>query len=571
MKDTIAYYRLLKNLSAFEEVDQERTILLTTEDKNDFYASSVIIYNRDEKLQRGYDTPISLELLRYVIDNYMDVLENVYSDTCFPTIELVTIDEDGYTDSLPEIAKADLIRKIEIAYALGLISDEQYQKTTIIRQKASYEELLNDCEEETMHYKCYSGEYEINIKTCFDILSLPKEELLWQLETGYLADIPAPEFLAILESIMKMSQLSEKYVIPIALLNNKILLESKIDSYAASQTFYQLPEFTSKIQIASSIIDKVMTDIPEEFNQLEKAYYIYNKLCEMFTYDEEYLATSGTALNVQKHRDINYIKNLTLENNELVCHEFNAIYSKLLERIGVKYKYPAIEKYGVGHAFLILVTNNCCVKVDPLTSILFGDMAKKKIGEPLTGFCLKNTHPTTIEAFKNSLAKVDDYVFSKRKQENDYAEVLAEYKSNFADIERIPLDVRKSIFLDLISSCTLPVTDSLAYILTLEKNIFPATKEKNCRSFFVADYKPSLPSKSASVAVIICYNKNESIDSLNAVNEYYLYNPRCGLTEISLTDLSLEIDSGRYKLISNYEKTIPGLRMSGSEKKGSNR
>ena len=422
MKDYAVYFRLLKNFSQFKEFDHHRVIPITSEkyfelEKGENIENPLSCYI-DE-----YDTIITIDIIRYLINNERHILERIYSDTT-PIIEINTFEKDGNCDFVIGFSKSDFIMRIEQAYQNGLITEEEYQKTSKMRKAVQFEQLLEEFNDQTMYFNCYSGKYEIPVKDYFDILKLEKEELNKLLENWPSTMIPKEEFIASMKSFFLMSSIFDRYIVPRKMISNKYYLESKVDTYAAA--FKPLPEYVSDIKINDALRVNILSSLPNDFTNLEKAYYVYYQLCKTLTYDEEWYASGGLGDNCENHKNINYISQINEDNKEVVCHDFNAIYSKFLELLGIKYKYPSIREDGVGHAYLEFATDKFYVSADAVTSILSGDLPNAKLGQKLVGFKLKNSNVKTQEEFKKSIQKVDEYIKTEEEKERIFENAVEE-------------------------------------------------------------------------------------------------------------------------------------------------
>lgn len=559
MKDYAVYFRLLKNLATFKEFDHSRVIPITIE-KYYKLEESENIENPLSNYIDEYDNIITIGLIRYLINNERYFLERLYKDAT-PIIEINTIERDVSCDFVMSFSKADFIMRIEQAHQNGLLSEEEYQKTSKIRSAVQYEQLLEEFNDQTMYFTCHSGQYEIPVMNYFNILKLEKEELAKILDDWPTSSIPKEEFIASMKSFFLMSGIFERYIVPKKMISNKYYLESKVDTYAASTSFQPLPEYVSEIKLNESLTTKILSSIPSEFTNLEKAYYVYYQLCKTFTYDEEWYASGGLGDNCQNHKNIDYISQINQTNREVVCHDFNAIYSKFLELLGIKYKYPAIREYASGHAYLEFATDKFYVSADAVTSILSGDLPNAKLGRKLVGFKLKNTNVKTKEEFAKSIQKVEEYIKKEEDKVQDFYSAVEEYNSKKFPSECLSLGERLNIFFGAVTSSNLPVTDSLTYIHTLEKNLFPSTDGQHCKSYFVANHLPSAErNKSATVVVITCFNE-EDINTSSESNIYYTYFPNDGFYEAPKEQLERAFQTGRYSIISNYIDEIPGLNI----------
>ena len=94
------------------------------------------------------------------------------------------------------------------------------------------------------------------------------------------------------------------------------------------------------ISINNEFAKMIISSIPENITQLEKAIYVYIKLCKLLSYDDEFLlyitrALSKKEMSSTNHTKIDNLANINESNNSVVCWEFVAIYGKILSMIGI--------------------------------------------------------------------------------------------------------------------------------------------------------------------------------------------------------------------------------------------
>lgn len=561
MRDYAVYFRLIRNLT-IKDFEYKKIIPIRVEKYLELSSQGEEIENPFQDIISGCGSSMTQEVLRYLINNENSFLEQAYANSNITRISLNGIEKDGSVGIIRSFSKSDLVMRIEIAYTQGLITEEEYKKTEKLRERVKFEQLQKEYEDETIHFKYHSGEYTIPIMTFFDILSLDKDQLELLITNSTIAGIPKEEFVASMQSFFRMAKPHEKYVLPYKMLLNKNYLENNVDTYAIDEFSSDLPEYVEHIKVDEELMKTILSTLPKDFTLLEQAYYIYRQLCKTFTYDEEWYASSGMGDHCNNHRDIEYISKLNFENNEVVCHDFNAIYSKFLEKLGISYNYTSRCDYGKGHAALEFVAGKFFVSADSVTSIILGDLPKAKLGQPLVGFEIKNYNQDTIDEFNQSLEKVDEYIKSVEQEQQNYTDIIEQYSQMRINNIKLSPQERRDILFEKINNSTLPVTDSLTYIHLLEKRLFPILESHHCKSYFVSDANPPKErDKSATVAVIICFNPTGDIRVNITENEYYTYIPTEGITKTSKEALQENIKTGRFNSISEHVGAIPGLNL----------
>ena len=73
------------------------------------------------------------------------------------------------------------------------------------------------------------------------------------------------------------------------------------------------------VKIDSDLEQAIIEGMPEDVTELEKAIYIYIKMCKLLTYDDEYYAVNQTGIATVKRRNIDFVSSITLKNNKVVC------------------------------------------------------------------------------------------------------------------------------------------------------------------------------------------------------------------------------------------------------------
>lgn len=195
-----------------------------------------------------------------------------------------------------------------------------------------------------------------------------------------------------------------------------------------------------KFQPNEELIKMVYDGMPFEYNLLEKAIYIYFKLCDSLTYSQSYLASNLTQ-DDNGHSNIKRLEKIVPDNNQIVCWEFNTLYAYFLNQLGLHFKTRTKdpEQYGKSHEYLVFRYGKMKVKADAVAGNLYGqcDINKIKYEEnPRKFFCL-NKNNKTKEEFKTILENVyhqyQKNTERKRKSEiytKALKDVIMEYQNN---------------------------------------------------------------------------------------------------------------------------------------------
>ena len=114
-----------------------------------------------------------------------------------------------------------------------------------------------------------------------------------------------------------------------------------MENIELSQLFTQENKYRyESISIDDEFAKRIISSIPENLSQVEKALFVYIRLCKILSYDDEFLLYITKALSKKEMSSMNHAKidNLTKineDNNSIVCWEFVAIYGKILSMIGI--------------------------------------------------------------------------------------------------------------------------------------------------------------------------------------------------------------------------------------------
>lgn len=563
MKDIKVYLRLLREPSLLSTLLEWNSIIIRDEFFQELLRETPLpnekdLPNFENKRLYSESNLLSIGIIKYLLENEFKILEKIYKNKKESIIFVAPINKRATYKRAYTYTKRDFIKLINRAYEDGLISQDEYNKTYPLQEATTYEKFLEDYQDESITIKHNNDEVNISSQSFLDLLSLSKEELEEILKSKQIASMPKEKYINALNEFFAKNHILEKYFLPKEMLDNLAIIQSKVDTYAYEGYFTKLPNYTKEINVNDELWQDIWSKVPEDFTTLEKAYYIYYQLCKIFTYDEEWYASTGLAEPPDsKHKDIFYLEELNKDENQVVCYEFNAIYSKFLESLGIEYEYTINCRYAGGHEGLNFIANQFYVSADStIDSIIYGDMPAAKQGLPLTGFKLLNYKASTQEEFDASIKKVNDYIKKEEEQDKSFSDLVNQYKTNLENPKDLSSEERLNILLTSLEKSTLPPTDSLGYVHTLIKNLFSKTSAY-CEDFFLRDNYIENGEKRLGISIIIYYSSNDELDSEPV--KYYLYKPTKELTQITREQLEERIFSGQYQTINDHNQRIPRI------------
>lgn len=282
------------------------------------------------------------------------------------------------------------------------------------------------------------------------------------------------------------------------------------------------------------LLDYLLKDINAYQTKLEKAIYLYIKLCKLFTYDELFYIMNYQGDITNYYENFDNIKSVSLTNNKVVCYTFNFIYANLLDIIKVKYKIQdySKDKTSKGHANLIFFIDGFQVIADSVTSILMGDLSNAKLNFPLNGLICKNK--------ESEFNKILNRIYSSSKENINY--------------NNLSLETRLNIIKTKVLEKKLSLIDAYSYFLTLRDSLFNYDEK-------MSNFKVSLIKDNINLKPIMIISLNEyDFDNESDETTYYLFDNH-SLTEISIEDIRSKFINNSFEYFENDLPRIPNLNL----------
>ena len=312
-----------------------------------------------------------------------------------------------------------------------------------------------------------------------------------------------------------------------------------------------------KIIVSDELKEAVLKGIDECYNsQLHKAIFVYIKLCQILTYDDEFFVMNQQGQIADMHENIEHIKTITPQNNKVVCYEFAAIYESILDSIGIPAELVKgsrdYNKYGGEHTSVRFKADGFIVNADSTTSILGGDLFSAKIHAVLSGLYSENL---------SLLLKVIDQVY------DEIIDKDGTYKKFNADLEAYDkisnpteptLEEKMKVLIAKVNSSNLKGVDCLALITRLKHIIFTKDElENNVDISFIRNNINDNSKESTTVKTVFVIRSK--IENNTEQYSYYLYSLNEKLEPITQEKLIEMYDN---KILENIEGNhhIRGVR-----------
>jgi len=453
--------------------------------------------------------------------------------------------------------------KIELFKVLSYLMNEQIfvpsskekERFNALKQSVSLENLIS--ERNSFQIRVDNIPYKISSQTIIDFISLsPSKRKAMKMY----ANIPIKHMAYLAVHFIKDTKLLDNYEVSDKIKTSIESLESyqEIDFESTNQYLKNDDPNEQKISINPELKSKILESIPEGLDNLQKAIFIYMKMCEILTYDDEFYAVNQQGVVAFKHEKIDHINEITPSNNRVVCYEFNAIYSVFLKQLGFNYRTISrgyMDDFGGGHAFLTFKSGEYIIKVDSVTGVLNGDIPRVKQKLPLEGIIILNKNKDTKEKFKAELKRMEG-LYYKIGKEPTFEETLKAYEQSSPNITIIPFSEKLAIFFTKLKNNNYAQVDRLGYIQILKKTLFSQLELDNNISISYIRNNHPLPDLEAESIVVIAIDDDTSDET-----KYYIYNARLGLNEIEKEELQERFDNGHYDYINPKSKpNIPGIK-----------
>lgn len=505
-----------------------------------------------------------VELLEYTLNDEQTfkTLFNIFQNAHkFKIASDSSMDDETY-----EYEKIPFLEAIEVARDKGLIKLNRitYSRYKTLLDLISYGILKKQLQNKTIQTKVDGITYNIPANKIIEFLELDTKTLDDYINTpNRKGSISKEAFLYIVRRFIIREELMDNFIFPkniekriTDIVNYEILDFESQNTYLSDEN-----SLTSKTNLNPELIEAITKDIPANYSTLEKAIFIYIKMCKILSYNDEFFAAKQRGLAAEKHRMIDYIETISPQFPEVVCYEFNAIYAKMLHSLGINFQRECFSwknKYGDGHENLSFRVGKYIIEADSSRKILTGDLFNAKVGNSIKGLKCRNQNFDTYMDFDEILRKV--YKDIKKEDKSTFSEALKEYEElTNAKQAHIPFNTRFDIFLEKIRTSSFNGLNIMSYILRLVNVLFTEEEREHYIDFeIIRDNNPKDEDKIVATCGIITMNEKGILKD-EEHNKYYIY-INGELKRILKRTLIRNIITGTLGFIDSEEQYIPGIR-----------
>lgn len=203
-------------------------------------------------------------------------------------------------------------------------------------------------------------------------------------------------------------------------------------------------------ELNEEIKNAVYEGMPDDLSLEEKAIYIYEKMCKIFKYDENYIYRNKiNRINYTSTFSASHLQSIT-PNTKITCFDFSRIYVKLVNELKEDIE-AVILSQDEGHYCAGFSTARCSAKLEAINlikndeGINSNDLTRAKTGEKLSGI-----YPISDKFGLIDKAIDRTYPIVQEKAKRSINDILNDIKA----IPREDYEINEEIYLNnLIDNC----------------------------------------------------------------------------------------------------------------------
>ncbi len=512
-------------------------------------------------------------------DDSFDKIKQMYEKYLY-AVPTIFVGENGeYKEqyNLSRMMFIDLLKKIDVR-EFPFITERYNQ----LMEYVSYEKYREKTQNDTYELVIDGKNYKISTMLIYQFMDLDSESFNNIISEGNdYEGIPLPHFLYAVYKYFEDNKISDNYLVSEELISRlkEIKSSEKVDVQMINKYLDTNDSLLEQMKVNIELQDFILSDISPEFNDLEKAIYVYIKMCKVLTYDEEFYAVNQKGPLSKKHKTIDNVANISLTNNGVVCYEFDAIYSYLLNKLGIKYRHfvgtvngngkegeqefdEEFNIYSEGHTFLKYRCGKYLVKADSVTSILQGDIMQAKLNQPLRGLVCENTNEESRREFSRAMHKVYNYIANREpkisqnepEEVETFDEIVAQFNNSTDKLRPIDIKEKIEILIDKVNSTKMVGIDAYSYLLQLRKILFTGQEQKD--NIRISIIRNSNENSAEAIAIISIRLPNETG---KMVVSRYIFKAGSKLIPISKEELQAKFDNETMGYVEADDPIIPGI------------
>lgn len=460
------------------------------------------------------------------------------------------------------------------------------QKIEYFDRLSSWEQFKKDFENKGYEVDIEGKLYRFKVLELIEILNKDKKEFddFFSLEKRdeLIYGNSKVNYLYALCDMVYNHDLLEKYFLGnnMEMNYNEICDMEKIDFQSVNCYLKTNDFYLNDFEVNSLLEEEILKDMPENYTSLEKTIYIYIKLCDTLTYSMEYHAYDQQKKLIQKHDDIKRLNQITKDNNEVVCYEFNKIYGKFLDMLGIKFNTNtrSPKRYSDSHDYLKFRYDKYLLTADSVRGIITGDMVQIKQRNDIRGlFCHNKNSDSCKEVTEIINCVYDQYkktyplntvkIVDDKRCEN---EIKKYRKSLDLDHEKVNFEIMEKFegFIELLKNVPSGKNvDLLSIMWMLTKDIFNLYERDNYVDLTLVKEKLNNSEYEVSSSAVLTFNA-KGYNLYPDENIYFKYNPLEKLKPIEKEKLNELFDNKILEEQSDKDMGIPGITREVKESHG---
>ena len=290
------------------------------------------------------------------------------------------------------------------------------------------------------------------------------------------------------------------------------------------------------------IIEKILKEMPDSFNELEKSRYLYLKTALYFNFSTKFNNTSDKE-ELKMYSNASSINDI--KSNQIICKNWATIYSYLLTRAGIEN-----EIINQGHEYVNFMINGKVWTADA-TYGQYTDLSRIRYGDETDKFGVsafqRKDYPSNAVNYldkDNLLIDEADKKMTFYQERKEKLQIINERISKMSLNDLSTSNKIKALF-DVLGILDDGYYESKDFVRNIEESILTKEEMKEIQS---VELKRT--NKDGYVDIIQClYVKN------NDDYDYYIVAPNLPIRKIEKDDL-VRLSIYRYGI---EEKKIPGI------------
>ena len=563
-------------ISSFERKMKEYEVLLEALKTSLIVSEAGLKWYKDNANIEVGDNKISLELLKRLLtdEDYYEYVEKLFNNEIDKYTVNAIVDLEESKDPIT-LSKVEIVKGIKICLQRKLFKLDELGEARLkeLEEKLNFKLFEKEVLDDVFSIVIDGEKFEVSTNNILKFLNCSDkeyEEFFDLAKEQNIYGIPKDKFAFVVVKFVDYCDIFSKYLVPdkIAMRCDELSSSKRIDIQAMNEIEKTYAPNLDKAVVDSRLRKKVLDGLPSDVSDLEKAAYIYIKMCKLLVYDDEFYAFDMRGNVKKKHENINNLANINLVDNKVVCYEFNAIYAKILDELGIKFEMNVnpFREFGGGHANLEFRDGKFLVLADAVKSILNGDLTRAKLNQVLNGFVCLNNNSETKEEFSEKVTRMYELVVKQEKEKSGdkskpeversetFDDIVSKYKK-MAFIKRINLNDKFRILVDKANGSNLHKIDVFAYMLQLKKIIFSESEQQ--KNIMMSIIKKNFGGDSATVNMILSLN-NSGFDEATEQTLYYIHDGYC-FSISSKEELDDKFDSKYFEYIDDSDPRVPGI------------